>query len=584
MPSAERKSPSQNTVEGGHESRLTGRLPIAAVAAVCLVLFTLLLPFLEPGYRNGHDMSAHVTYTYLFDEAIRQGQFPVRWIEGPASGYSQPLFNFYQVGLYYLVEVVHVVVPRLSLSLTLTVGLLWWTGAGFMFLWLKRFGSLPAALGALMFALSPYLVQDIFVRAAYPEFAAICFAPGVMWSVDRLMTTGRPVFLPISASLLGLMIICHLPAALIVSPLLVANVLFLCVTNQAKWASVRKVAVAGVWALGLSAFYVLPALVELKYVNVRALNTGDADYHNHFVMAKQLDGLGLGRPDQLSFQLGVSQWIVVGLGSLFILWALAQRRRLPPREFGILVWLGAIGLALFMTNASSLRIWETLRFLSFIQFPWRFFLLISIAAAALGAFLLASIHDARVQAVILLVAIGLHLPLYINYQRPERLFPRDGLNIDDPAWRQTDQARRLAFYQMGYDPAGITQKPPVQIERSTIAEGSGTVRTIHERDDALTVEAQTGAGMRLSINSHYFPGWDIRRDGRDVTPAVMPGYGFILVDVPAGLHRIDARFGNTPVRTYANTMTLISAAWLVLSSAARLRSWPRRRARRAFSA
>ena len=583
MPSADKKSPSQETVEGGRGSRLTRGLSIAALAAVWLVLFTLLFPFLEPGYRNGHDMSAHVTYTYLFDDAIRQGQFPVRWIEGPGSGYSQPLFNFYQVGLYYLVEVVHIVVPRLSRSLTLTVALLWWTGAGFMFLWWKRFGPLPAALGALMFALSPYLVQDIFVRAAYPEFAAICFAPGVMWSVDRLMTTGRPVFLPISASLLCLMIICHLPAALIVSPLVVANVVFLCATNQAKWTSVRKVAVAGVWALGLSAFYVLPALVELKYVNVPALNTGDADYHNHFVLAKQLDGLGLGQPDQLSFQLGVSQWIVIVLGSFVILWALVRRRRLAPREFGILVWLGAIGLALFMANPSSLRVWETLRFLSFIQFPWRFFMLVSIGAAALGAFLLASIHDVRVQAVLVLVAIGLHLPLYINYQRPERLFPRDGLNIDDPAWGQTDQARRLAFYQMGYDPAGITQRPRAQIERLTIAEGTGTLRTIHERDDAVTVDAQTDAGMRLSINSHYFPGWAIRRDGRDVTPAVMPGYGFILVDVPAGLHRIDARFGNTPVRTLANTITLISAAWL-LSSAVRRRSWPRRRARRAFSA
>jgi hypothetical protein len=558
-------------------------LSVAALAAVSLVLFALLFPFLEPGYRDGHDMSAHVTYAYLFDEAIRQGQFPVRWIEGPASGYSQPLFNFYQVGLYYLVEVVHLVVPRLSRSLTLTLGLLWWTGGGFMFLWLKRFGLLPAALGALMFALSPYLVQDIFVRAAYPEFAAICFAPGVMWSVDRLMTTGRPLFLPISASLLGLMIICHLPAALIASPLLVANVLFLCVTKQAKWASVGKVAAAGVGALGLSAFYVLPALIELKYINTLALTTSNADYHNHFVLAKQLDGFALGLPDQLSFQLGVSQWIVVVLGSLVLLGALIRRRRLQPREFGILVWLGAIGLALFMTNVSSLRVWETLRFLSFIQFPWRFFLLISIAAAALGAFLLASIRHARVQAVVVLVAVGLHLPLYFNYQRPERLFPRDGLNIDDPAWRQTDQARRLAFYQSGYDPAGITQKPRAQIERSTIAEGKGTLRTIHERDDALTVEAQSDAGMRLSINSHYFPGWAVRRDGRAATLAVTPGYGFMLIDVPAGLHLIDARFGNTSVRTYANAITLISVAWLVLFSAARLRSWPRRRARRAFS-
>ena len=499
----------------------------------------------------------------MFNDAIREGQFPVRWIEGPRSGYSQPLFNFYQVGFYYLVEFVHLFVSRLSQSLTLTLALLWWTGAGFMFLWLKRLGSLPAALGALMFALSSYLVQDVFVRAAYPEVAAICIAPAVLWTLDRLLTTGRTLLVPVLASLLCLMTICHLPATLIVSPLLLANVLYLFLTNQAKPASAAKLAAAGVLALGLSAFYVLPALVELKDINASVLTAYDQDYHQHFVAAKELDGVRFGMLGQVSFQLGISQWIVVLLGPLAVAGAVV-RKRFGTRECEILVWMGAVGGALFMMNSNSLPIWETLRFLSFIQFPWRFFLVLSIACGALGALLLASVHDVRVHAAIVLAAIALHLPLYYHYQRPGRLIPRDELDIDDPNWRHTEQGRQSAFYQPGYDPIEVTERPASQIERWTIAEGQGDVHELAVRNNSVTLDAQTDAGMRLSINSHYFSGWRIQTDGVSATFAVTPGYDFMVVDVPPGTHRIEARFGETPIRTFANMISLVTAAGVLV--------------------
>src|SRR3954468_16934635 len=66
-------------------------------------LGALVLPFVHPGLPFGHDLSAHLTYSYLFDRALRGGQFPVRWTHGVAAGHGQPLFNFYQPGFYYAV-------------------------------------------------------------------------------------------------------------------------------------------------------------------------------------------------------------------------------------------------------------------------------------------------------------------------------------------------------------------------------------------------------------------------------------------------------------------------------------------------
>ena len=185
-------------------TRPTLRLDAGALAVVVAALLALVVPVvIRGGLPAGHDTPAHLTYTYLFDRALTEGQFPVRWIEWVREGHGQPLFNFYQPGLFYFVQVIHLLVPSLTVSLKLTILLLWWLGAGFMYMFLRRCGRLAAAGGALVFAFSPYLMLDVFVRCAYPELAGIVFAVGVLWALDGWLRTNRPVWLAVLASLAG---------------------------------------------------------------------------------------------------------------------------------------------------------------------------------------------------------------------------------------------------------------------------------------------------------------------------------------------------------------------------------------------
>ncbi len=99
------------------------------IYVVIVVSFGLLVVAMShPGVPATHDSAAHFTYAYLFDRAIAQGQFPVRWIEWVRDGHGQPLFSFYQPGLYYLTQITHVVVPSLSRSLSVTVLIAWCLG------------------------------------------------------------------------------------------------------------------------------------------------------------------------------------------------------------------------------------------------------------------------------------------------------------------------------------------------------------------------------------------------------------------------------------------------------------------------
>lgn len=72
---------------------------------ITAIAFTSLLIYLHPLLRSkviaGHDSGYHFTRVQLFSEALKQGQFPVRWTEGPGPGLSHPLFQFYPPLFYY---------------------------------------------------------------------------------------------------------------------------------------------------------------------------------------------------------------------------------------------------------------------------------------------------------------------------------------------------------------------------------------------------------------------------------------------------------------------------------------------------
>src|SRR5262245_7677098 len=80
---------------------------LVAALAIAAGSCTLAVPLLHSGFPLGHDLQAHLTYTYLFDRALQSGQFPVRWTQGIRAGDGQLLFNFYQPGFYYVVQLVH---------------------------------------------------------------------------------------------------------------------------------------------------------------------------------------------------------------------------------------------------------------------------------------------------------------------------------------------------------------------------------------------------------------------------------------------------------------------------------------------
>jgi hypothetical protein len=556
-------------------------LRVLVYAVILLSFGKLVIVVSHSGVPATHDSAAHFTYTYLFDRAVAQRQIPVRWIEWVRDGHGQPLFSFYQPGLYYLTQITHLVVPSLSRSLMLTVLIAWGAGSWFTFAWLRPLGNIPAAVAAIAFAFSPYLILDVFVRGAYPEFAAIACAPGVLWSLDRSLSRDRGHDRLALALLLSLMALCHLPSLLIFSPIFTAYALYTALSRHAPPHRAIATAAAGVLALGLAAFYVLPAIAEIDYVRMREMTTAYFDFHQHFVSPGQwfddrwgFGGSVQGSDDQMSFEVGRVQWLTIGAALLTV--ALDARARLarddrdradPGASAGllpILLWLAIVAVMLFLMTEAAVGVWERVPPLAFLQFPWRLLMAMAVATSALVALLLARVRNARLQAIVGLVVVLAHVMLVHAHLQPSSYHEGARLDIDRPGWHYADPAQSAAFIEGGYHPIGVRRLPEGRIGRWTIARGDGRIRARTVRDDELRLDVETRDGLQLTINTPYFPGWSIALDGREIPATVQPELGFMQVTIPAGRHTLEARLIDTPIRRWANLLSAGSLALFAL--------------------
>ncbi len=549
-------------------SRLATISSLAAFVAVAIGMVPLLIPYFLPDFLSGHDGGVHQTYAYLFDRALQQGQFPVRWVEGLGYGRAQPLFNFYQVGFYYLVELIHHSGLPLSTSVKVTIATIWIGGALLCYAWLRPLGRLPALLAAAMFAWSPYVLLDGYVRTAYPELMAMCLIPALFWSLDRLLRTGETTFVCLLALSIGLLITSHLAVSVITVPVCAAYVLAAAVVNRDRRRRVSLVAVGVVVGVGLAAFFAIPSILEQDAVRIRIMISGYEDFHRHFLRPAAwvnwswgYGAAASGAPDEMSTQIGIGQWIIV-LAAVVAAVLLAWRR--DSRGLALAGWLAVFAFALFMTTAASIGIWIRLPPLAFIQFPWRFLVLPTIACTALAAILLALIHNRTTQALIVISAVALQWSVTRNY-RPAWDGDRAVIHINEPDWAFSRNATVWGFRHSGFDPKGVKTTPPTVTERWMSIGTPENVTPLALTDTHLSFRVDTKEPLDFIVCSPFFPGWQVSLDERAVSPRILPDTAYMAVAVPPGSHHVEATFGNTTVRAAANAVTAVSmVVWLVL--------------------
>jgi len=544
------------------------------------------MPLLAPGYFfQAHDAPHTVFFLHAFDKALRDGYLIPRWATDFALGYGYPLFIFYAPLAYYAAEAFHLLGAGLTVAVKLTylVGFILST-VSMYFLGRRLFGRSAGLLAAVLYTYVPYHLVDVYVRCDLAESFAYIFLPLTLLAMLEVVERGgrRPVALA-GLAYAGLLLT-HNGTALVFTPLLAGWVLFLLARQgmKAGWGrAVRSAGLslsAGLLGVGVSGFFLLPALLERGYIVQEQWIQGSFGYYKHFVFAGQLLSpfwgygyAGEGLADEMPFQLGLFP-LFLSMAAVTLRWHLPRRR--AERIF----FLAASGVVILFMLPFSAPLWKVIPLAALVQFPWRLLILTAVTLSLLGATLAADGEEGRPAispAVVLAVAVAAGsfaytLPQYTPYSARaeadvavvefELVYPPDRTGM--MAWtKEQPMTSPLVPQYLAGEP----------LTKAHILEGQGSVEMRYHGGATEEVLVRAVTPVTLEFYTYYFPGWRATVDGEPVEIWPTEPYGLIALRVPAGEHVVRLRFGDTPVRLAGKGISLVSllaAGWLL---------WPARR-------
>lgn len=530
---------------------------------------------LTPGYFNMHD-DLQMMRQLEMEKCFRDFQIPCRWAPDMGYGYGFPLFNYYPPLPYLAGEVVRIFgfsfITTVKLTFFLSFVL---SGVAMYALGREFWGRLGGVLSAGFYIWAPYHALDVFVRGAMNEAWALVWLPLILWSSyklvvgDKRQTRRWVITLALSWAALFLT---HNIMVLIFTPIFAVWCLLWLWRKKNAWAKIPQLAVSGIWAFGLAAFFSIPVILEQKLVHIETLTVGYYEYIAHFADLNQLFlsrfwGYGAsvwGEADKMAFPVGHLHWGLAIAIAVLILFRIITRKK---TEVNLLLvtclFLIAGFAAAFMAHVRSTPIWITFPVLSIVQFPWRFLTIVilsfSFAAGVLAPFLKGVERLSFVIVVVALVGV-----VWFNWPffQPERMGPlTDREKFSAAAWELQQTA---GIYDYLPKDATIAPQGPRTVALEFV-DGTGQVGEVKEGTNWLRGKVSVSSGTAvLRINIFNFPDFRVFVDGerKEVKLLKDDELGRMHVDIPSGEHKVEARLFNTTLRVLGNLISLVS--WLVL--------------------
>lgn len=247
-------------------------------------------------------------------------------------------------------------------------------------------------------------------------------------------------------------------------------------------------------------------------------------------------------------------------------------------------WLVIAALSALLTTSASGPVWRALPVLQRVQFPWRFSLLLSLAAAAIVALGLSSLREPGARAnrrmlvfgglivcawLVLLAGVARHAypsmagrDLVVNdAARAAFAHGRDAPEYR-PRWTnlsgEGDAERRLLLRVCGGD--------ATREVRACISEGDGAIAFTRRAPRELELTVESASGVSFRVTQLYFPGWAARLDGRPHAIQPAPADGLIMLSVPAGQHRLRLALEPTAPERAGQLLSAASLAVILLLS------------------
>lgn len=562
--------------------------PLLPYLALTLFAFIAAEPLARAAMTCSDDGSFHLLRAVELGALIQSGHLFPRWSAHMALGYGFPFYNFYAPLSSYVVVALHFLGLTYPTALKLAFGLgVWLAGlATFQFV-RAQWGERAGVVAGVAYLFAPYLAYDVLYRANFAESFAFVWPPLVLWGLQSLVShraspDSRPsvnrYWLVVSVCYAAL-ILTHNIFALLTSPLFLGYVILLAWQNR-SFKILWQGGAALLMGIALSAYFWLPAIVERSWVHSdRLLVPPIFTWYTNFISLREL----LVWP-QIEDPLLINPSPVRGVGLLPVLLGLPglilgviQKKKphaFPTRLFFALALVG-YGL---MTLSISTPLWQLIRPLELVQFPWRMLGPAALCAAVLVG---ASVHaiEERLAAFRFLPASFFLIALFagnLGWWYP-RYCPSDltGTVADVAAFENAthtlgttakgEYLPRTVEYLPEDDSLRLALQNGVEPSRLLITSGEADITSPVPRDPLnATFQITAHTETTFVYRQFYYPGWRIVANNQPHKIQITPGEGLMAFTLPPGTHTLRVVFGLTPLRATANIISLLTLIGLIV--------------------
>jgi len=548
------ESSNPGSVESSKKSRHAPALAKALWVLAAIVIGTaIVVPFyfsgksVDPkvsrisGFINTHDLIQHIAVMQDFDKVLRAGVLYPRWLPDINNGYGIAWANFYPPAFFYLSSLFNAVFNDWGVTL-FALSALGFAASGLAFYLLARtlYGAFASAIGGLLYMLLPYHVINLYWQGAMPQFMGFVFLPLVIYFAFRLGSQSRARYYAGLGLVYGVYLMTHFPVAYLMTYTLAFYAL-IWAAREKDWRIALRIALGMAIGLMLAAIYLLPAALEARFAT--ELYSTIFHYHSTYITLLPLGGFG--NLVNLSFTLQTLALVA----AIAILRAFqksanqggkSQSTSLAQTRLWILMGVATT----FMNTSFSIYVSKLIPKIDIVLFAWRWMAIASLftslcVAAAIDVLRVsAAISPKRRWAYTVAVSIVIASSLWLT-----------GQGVIFGALSNPAHIQPTAYADAQYTPKGSTapqnlpDTPPVVIQ----PEG-GATELIRWEPYHREVAVRLDQPGEVRIKTYNFPGWIATIDGQRA-PLSSDKDGVQVVSVPAGIHKIESSFVNTPPRT-----------------------------------
>lgn len=470
--------------------------------------FPVLFGIFHPGFFTSDDGNWMVIRLSAFYEALRQGQFPVRYLPRLNNNLGYPVADFLYPLFMYVGSLIHLFHIPFITTIKILFGLSLLGGGIGIFVWLnKKFGNIAAFVGAVVYMLFPYHIWDITKRGSLGEVIALGIVPFIFWKIDG----GNIILTSLG---IGLLIMAHNTLALLFLPVILSYFILL--------RKYREMIFATIIGLGISAFFWFPALFDKQFTVFD--KTVVSNFSQYFLLS------------DLYALIGVVSFVIIFLS----LYLFVKKQNIFSAFFLVITLL-----SISLTTQVSKIIWQLLHFGPYVQFPFRF---LSITALGVGFLTAYVIGNWKKEQRFILAGLLIVLVYICTWQY---VFPKSYQYYPDTFYSTNQDTTTV---QNEYMPIWV-QKLPTNVQRK-VSINNGNIQNITDKGGSIQFDIETSQSSKVTIAKVYFPGWIAKIDGKKTSVTPERRTGFIVLQVMKGKHHIVLYFGETTQRLIADIISL----------------------------